>query len=61
MVEHQKILEWANNHWEESIIPSLSELIQVKALSPSFDPDWKLRGELHETVSYTHLRAHETS
>tara|TARA_B100000614_G_scaffold15474_1_gene12875 strand:- start:17893 stop:19302 length:1410 start_codon:yes stop_codon:yes gene_type:complete len=50
MVEHQKILEWANNHWEESIIPSLSELIQVKALSPSFDPDWKLRGELHETI-----------
>ena len=36
--------------WENSIIPSLSEFIAIKALSPLFEPDWRELGELHATI-----------
>tara|TARA_B100000900_G_scaffold89896_2_gene73274 strand:+ start:7787 stop:9175 length:1389 start_codon:yes stop_codon:yes gene_type:complete len=40
----------ADELWEESIIPSLSELIKIEALSPSFEPEWKAKGELEEAI-----------
>jgi len=36
--------------WEESIIPSLSEFIGIKALSPLFEPSWAELGELDATI-----------
>ena len=51
--------------WESSILPSLSDFIGIKALSPLFEPNWAEMGELDATielfcewldaVSYTHL------
>ena len=49
-----RLLEMSEEIWENSIIPSLSEFIGIKALSPLFEPDWEELGEL-EAVSYTHL------
>jgi len=36
--------------WEDSIIPSLSEFIEIKALSPLFEPKWAELGELDKTI-----------
>ncbi|MEE2625527.1 MAG: M20/M25/M40 family metallo-hydrolase, partial [Candidatus Thermoplasmatota archaeon] len=47
-------LEWmlgrSDEIWEESILPSLSEFIEIKALSPLFEPDWAQLGELDATI-----------
>ena len=37
--------------WEESILPSLKELIEIEALSPSFEPNWSEKGELDATIN----------
>ncbi len=36
--------------WEESILPSLSDFIEIKALSPLFEPNWEALGELDATI-----------
>jgi len=36
--------------WEDSILPSLSEFIEIKALSPLFEPKWAEIGELDKTI-----------
>ena len=36
--------------WEDSILPSLSEFIEIKALSPLFEPKWAELGELDKTI-----------
>ena len=45
-----RLLDMSNDIWENSIIPSLSEFIAIKALSPLFEPDWNKLGELDATV-----------
>ena len=45
-----RLLEMSEEIWEASIIPSLSEFIGIKALSPLFEPDWKDIGELEEVI-----------
>ena len=36
--------------WESSILPSLSDFIGIKALSPLFEPNWAEMGELDATI-----------
>lgn len=36
--------------WESSILPSLSDFIGIKALSPLFEPNWAEIGELDATI-----------
>ena len=45
-----RLLEMSEEIWEASIIPSLSEFIGIKALSPLFEPDWKDIGALEEVI-----------
>ncbi len=49
-VDLDRLMTRADELWEESIIPSLSELIKIEALSPSFEPEWKAKGELEEAI-----------
>ena len=51
-MEHDmdRLLTMSDEIWENSIIPSLSEFISIKALSPLFEPDWRELGELHATI-----------
>lgn len=37
--------------WENSILPSLSDFIEIKALSPLFEPNWANLGELDDTIT----------
>ena len=44
------LMQRSDEIWEESILPSLSELIGIKALSPLFEPNWPQIGELDATI-----------
>jgi len=44
------LMERSDEIWENSILPSLSEFIEIKALSPLFEPDWADLGELDATI-----------
>ena len=50
-VDLDRLMARADELWEESIIPSLSDFIEIEALSPSFEPNWKEKGELNETIN----------
>jgi acetylornithine deacetylase/succinyl-diaminopimelate desuccinylase-like protein len=32
--------------WERDVLPTLSEYVSIRCLSPAFDPDWQAHGEL---------------
>ena len=49
-VDLDRLMARADELWEESIIPSLSDFIKIEALSPSFEPNWKGKGELDATI-----------
>ena len=44
------MMERSDRIWENSILPSLSEMIEIKALSPLFEPKWSELGELDATI-----------
>ncbi len=43
--------EWAENLWEEEIIPELVEYIAIPNKSPLFDPDWAANGHMERAVT----------
>ena len=50
-VDLDRLMARADELWEESIIPSLTDFIEIEALSPSFEPNWKEKGELNATIN----------
>ena len=44
------LMDRSDEIWEKSILPSLSDFIEIKALSPLFEPDWANLGELDATI-----------
>ena len=44
------LMDRSDEIWEQSILPSLSDFIEIKALSPLFEPDWADLGELDATI-----------
>ncbi|WP_425434343.1 M20/M25/M40 family metallo-hydrolase [Lentzea fradiae] len=38
--------------WDEEIVPSLSQLVAVPAISPAFDPAWEEHGELAAAIDH---------
>jgi len=44
------LMDRSDEIWEQSILPSLSDFIEIKALSPLFEPDWANLGELDATI-----------
>ena len=45
-----ELMRRSDEIWEESILPSLSDFIGIKALSPLFEPKWNELGELDATI-----------
>ena len=45
-----RMMERSDELWESSILPSLGEFIEIKALSPLFEPKWDSLGELDATI-----------
>ena len=46
----ESMMSRSDEIWENSILPSLSDFIGIKALSPLFEPHWAELGELDETI-----------
>ena len=38
--------------WENEVLPSLSDLVRIPALSQAFDPDWAENGHLHAAIEH---------
>lgn len=51
-VEQTTVRETVSNLWETDVLPSLSELVRIPALSPAFDADWALNGHLAAAVEH---------
>ncbi len=49
-IDLDSMMERSEQIWEQSILPSLSEFIEIHALSPDFEPDWEKLGELQATI-----------
>ena len=52
MNDHYSALQaFAEQHWEEEIIPELTEYIRIPCKSPLFDPDWEQHGYLDQAMA----------
>jgi len=49
-IDYTSMMEKNEAIWEGSILPSLSEFIEIHALSPGFEPNWAELGELDATI-----------
>ncbi len=43
--------QFVNGMWDDSIIPELSDYIEIPNKSPAFDPDWAKHGHMEKAVS----------
>ena len=53
-MDRQTLTETVRRTWDEEILPSLSDLVTIPAVSQSFDADWAEHGHLASAVN--HLR-----
>jgi acetylornithine deacetylase/succinyl-diaminopimelate desuccinylase-like protein len=51
-VNKNKVREVIARSWADEVIPSLSELVAIPALSPVFDPSWSSTGYLRAAVDH---------
>jgi acetylornithine deacetylase/succinyl-diaminopimelate desuccinylase-like protein len=54
-VDRSVVTSTVRTLWDSDIVPSLSQLVAVPAISPAFDPAWEEHGELAAAIS--HVRA----
>jgi acetylornithine deacetylase/succinyl-diaminopimelate desuccinylase-like protein len=54
-VDRSVVTSTVRTLWDEEIVPSLSQLVAVPAISPAFDPAWEEHGELAAAID--HVRA----
>ncbi|KAA9166788.1 M20/M25/M40 family metallo-hydrolase [Amycolatopsis acidicola] len=54
-MEQTTVRETVSRLWADEVLPSLSGLVEIPALSQSFDPDWAANGHLAAAVE--HVRA----
>ncbi|MEJ2161247.1 MAG: hypothetical protein P8X53_12330 [Chromatiales bacterium] len=47
----EKISEFVNGQWDDSIVPELCDYIKIPNKSPLFDPDWEAHGYMDEAVA----------
>lgn len=51
-LDFDAIHAWVDEMWETSALPSLSDYIEIPALSPAFDADWAANGYLDATIDH---------
>ncbi|MEC7704447.1 MAG: M20/M25/M40 family metallo-hydrolase [Candidatus Thermoplasmatota archaeon] len=49
-LDFDAIHSWVDEQWENHALGSLSDFIEIPALSPAFDEDWASNGYLDETI-----------
>jgi acetylornithine deacetylase/succinyl-diaminopimelate desuccinylase-like protein len=53
-MQHSTIRDAVHRMWTADVLPSLSELIAIPALSPAFDSAWQAGGQLDAVVEHVH-------
>ena len=48
-----KIIDYIDSNWENSIIPTIKEYIKIPNKSPAFDPKWEENGHMEEVLNLT--------
>ncbi|SDF56059.1 Acetylornithine deacetylase/Succinyl-diaminopimelate desuccinylase [Lentzea fradiae] len=51
-MERSVVTSTVRTLWDEEIVPSLSQLVAVPAISPAFDPAWEEHGELAAAIDH---------
>jgi acetylornithine deacetylase/succinyl-diaminopimelate desuccinylase-like protein len=51
-VEQTTVRETVSRLWENDVLPSLTGLVEIPALSQAFDPDWDIHGQLAAAVDH---------
>lgn len=51
-MEQRKVREVVSKIWADDVLPSLSELVRIPALSPAFDSRWRENGHLASAVEH---------
>ncbi|MGH3516755.1 MAG: M20/M25/M40 family metallo-hydrolase [Haloechinothrix sp.] len=51
-MEHEAVRTHVRQTWDADILPSLSELVKIPALSPAFDARWAASGHLAAAVAH---------
>ena len=51
-VDREILTSTVRNRWERDILPSLSDLVAIPAVSEGFDPDWAANGHLAAAVAH---------
>lgn len=46
--------KFVDNAWDENVLPSLSKLVEIPAVSAAFDPGWAASGYLDAAVALVH-------
>ena len=49
-LDFTRLSDFIDKKWNESVLPSLCEFIEIPALSPSFDSDWEENGYLDAAI-----------
>jgi acetylornithine deacetylase/succinyl-diaminopimelate desuccinylase-like protein len=52
MVNEQQVRETVVSGWVDQVLPSLSGLVEIPALSPAFDASWEASGQLQAAVDH---------
>ncbi|MFT5014909.1 MAG: acetylornithine deacetylase/succinyl-diaminopimelate desuccinylase-like protein [Planctomycetaceae bacterium] len=52
MINEKRLRDQVEAFWEDNIIDSLSEYIEIPNKSPSFDPDWKANGHMDRAMQH---------
>jgi acetylornithine deacetylase/succinyl-diaminopimelate desuccinylase-like protein len=52
MVNEQQVRETVVSGWADRVLPSLSGLVEIPALSPAFDASWAAHGQLQAAVDH---------
>nr|WP_042183807.1 M20/M25/M40 family metallo-hydrolase [Kibdelosporangium sp. MJ126-NF4]CEL15875.1 Acetylornithine deacetylase/Succinyl-diaminopimelate desuccinylase and related deacylases [Kibdelosporangium sp. MJ126-NF4]CTQ93800.1 Acetylornithine deacetylase/Succinyl-diaminopimelate desuccinylase and related deacylases [Kibdelosporangium sp. MJ126-NF4] len=51
-MQHNTLNSTVSRLWDAEILPSLSELVAIPALSPAFDPGWAASGHLDDAAAH---------
>ena len=54
VVEQKTVRETVLSRWTDNVLPSLSGLVEIPALSPAFDADWANTGQLKAAIDHVH-------
>ncbi|GAB3287244.1 M20/M25/M40 family metallo-hydrolase [Parasphingorhabdus pacifica] len=53
-MDREAVNKTIEQEWNTSVLPSLSSLVEIPAMSPAFDPEWAESGHLDAAVAHVH-------